>query len=232
MKKTFKIIFSVFLVAGLMSATFLCSAASSSGEKIPAKMTPGTTIQYDDNNQMKVVKQGLGNTSAISKANSNDDLPISKPGMAVSYDGAGDPVFITINGIPYDANDDKAQNSSTTPNSNTVVPYDIFDGQYLPWNGTWAYGGISWYDDTYGQNDHVLQPYDCATDMHYDNCACGTQILLYDNPDVPDGSYVFLTKWDIGNLNKYQRVLDLRPTAFTYLFGNLDVGVGEGQYEH
>src|SRR5665648_848663 len=75
---------------------------------IPAQMKPGTVIEYDKNIKMILVFDGFKDKdgkevvykNATSKATSNEvRLPSPQAGMKVYYDGLGEPMKITINGV-------------------------------------------------------------------------------------------------------------------------------------
>lgn len=78
---------------------------------IPAQMKPGTIIKYDKNNKMVLVQDGVKdkdgkevvldkNVTSIRTANEVTlTLPLPQAGMEVDYDGLGEPIKITINGV-------------------------------------------------------------------------------------------------------------------------------------
>lgn len=172
------------------SATNSAISATST-TTIPAHANPGTKIEYDNNNNMKILS-GKINVEAGSTS-INTSLPKPQPGMTVAYDGTGEPAFIKINGKPY------VGTGMSTDAANSAASES---GYYE------KYGAISWYDDLKGQSNHTLTDYDCATDQYVDNCALGTYIYAEDLSTDIWGTF---QKWDIGNLQQLspKRIVDV-----------------------
>lgn len=192
--------------------------AAATTQAIPSKAQPGTSIKYDTDNKMVILKGQITN----SNTHTNNSLPKPQPGMTVSYDGVGDPTFIKINGQPYTSNTD----NSTTNNMFLAAR----SGSYS------NYGAISWYDDTYGQADHRLAEYDCATDQYADDCPLGTYVSVR---NLENGKCGGFHKWDVGNLQgqSEKRIVDIwNPDVFGYIFDIDDpVATGlihKGYYSH
>jgi hypothetical protein len=176
-------------------------------------MAPGTVITFDSSNNLQITEKGVENSYSESHTGSTVELPDPQPGMTVAYDGAGDPVFITVNGVPVDA-DTTAQPTASIASSSSYSPYNK--------STNLAKGAFSWYSTgSYGD-------YTCATDYTYDNCAKGTTLKASANSHT-----VTLTKEDVGSLSQYQRILDLRPVGFRAFGYNTSVGVIQnGSYKH
>lgn len=181
---------------GVAQAATNSTTATSSAintKTIPAHAEPGTNIKYDNNNNMVILK---GKITVVDNSTSIDSsLPKPQPGMTVSYDGGGDPVFIKINGETYNEN-----SSSTKALNRTSLGYT--SGAYS------NYGAISSFDDEKGQANHDLEDYDCATDKNADNCPLGTSIMAQ---DCDSGTWGVFKKWDVGSLQSQSepRIVDV-----------------------
>lgn len=213
MLRNFKKFVSFALVLAFSVIVSLPAFAESKKSSIPYHMAPGTVITFDSSNKMQITEKGTENSYSESHTDSSAELPDPQPGMAVAYDGAGDPVFITVNGVPF--------NEGTTAQPKTVT---ASSSSYSPYNKTTnlAKGAFSWYNTgSYGG-------YTCATDGTYDNCHNGTQLSASAHSHT-----ITLTKEDVGTLAQYQRILDLRPTGFRAFGYNTSVGViYNGSYKH
>ncbi|SJT58414.1 Uncharacterised protein [Clostridioides difficile] len=182
--------------------------AASNSAAIPTHAEPGTRIEYDKNNNMDILKGKIDETDSTSSDNS---LPKPQPGMTVSYDGTGEPVFIKVNGKPYI---DSEKTKEAEKNMSRSSYYEDS-------------GAISWYDDKYGQSDHKLKDYDCATDMYSDNCALGTRISVQDRDSGIWGNF---KKWDVGNLKAQSepRIIDVWDLGIFEDVFQLDDGEAQG----
>lgn len=219
---------SLLPVYGVQAVTNTSSASQSivgtSINAVPSQMKPGTIIEYDKNVQLILVQDGykdgsgkevvLDKTVASKVPTSAVKTPLPQAGMKVYYDGLGEPIKITINGVIY----------SDKTNSAITRSYAAAASQY-----TSPAGGVTWYTDAIGMYDNTLGYKDCATDMYADNCAKNTQIRL---TCASTGRLAYFYKNDIGNLRKYNHVLDLRPEAFKDFGFSLGTGVFQGKYVH
>ncbi len=168
--------FSISTSVQAVSPNTTEAAVTINAETIPSHAEPGTNIKYDDNNKMQVLNGKIDDSAG------NKSLPKPQPGMIVSYDGAGDPSFIKINGKEVDTQNDMLKASS-----------GYSSGYYD------NYGAISWFDDPTGQDpNHNFETYDCATDKDLDNCPLGTTIYAQDRDS---GTWGTFHKWDIGRLH-------------------------------
>jgi len=189
-----------FNVVQSVQATTNSTTTSINTETIPAHAEPGTNIKYDNNNNMVILKGKI--TVADNSTSIDSSLPKPQPGMTVSYDGGGDPVFIKINGETYNENSNSAKKLNRTSSGYKKGPYS-------------NYGAISGYDDIKGQANHDLEEYDCATDKDADNCPLGTRIMV---EDCSTGIWGTFNKWDVGNLQGQDepRIVDVWCTDENY----------------
>lgn len=237
MRKVLAAIMSVSLCFAVSGVAF--AASPQSKETIPKKMTPGTVITYDQNNNMKIVTKGydFGNqeqpvleknekkysaqlpsgTIVTHFENEPVYLPTPTPGMTVSYDGSGNPSI--IKGDPnFKANISYIQShlSISSSNTDTITPDVGFEGN------------LTWFTDATGDNGHKLQNYDCATKIGLDNPPSGTTIYTQ---DLDDELSTILYKWDTGSLPT--AILDIRPYVWQNVFGrSLSDGYIWGDYSH
>lgn len=201
-----KFIKSTLVALALISSINFGAYAAINSSQIPSSAEPGTKIEYDKDNNINVVK---GKINEESDSTSSSDLPKPQPGMTVAYDGTGEPAFIKIDGEPYiDAQ--KAENSISLLSS-------YYENS----------GAISWYDDTYGQSNHKLKDYDCATDMYSDNCALGTRIYVENCDNSTWGTF---KKWDVGNLQAQSepRIIDVWDLGIFEDVFQLEDGASQG----
>lgn len=193
---------------------------------IPAKMKPGTIIEYNKNIQQILVQDGYkdknGKEVVVNEAEKPQiaetkiKLPSPKSGMKVYYNSLGEPTKITINGSIYSDNNVLSQKNNSIHISSAGYTSPV--------------GGVTWYTDTYGMyNNNVLGYHDCATDMNYDNCPQNTQIRL---TCISTGRLAYYRKNDCGNLRRYNHIVDLRPEAFESFGFPLSQGVFQGRYVH
>ncbi|OBY12505.1 hypothetical protein CP373A1_00085 [Clostridium paraputrificum] len=106
---------------------------------------------------------------------------------------------------------------------------DFPEQRFAQGTTVWKYSGwITWFTDRIGQEDHVLQDWDCATKMTLDNPKCGTPIRLRDESNY--NNEALLSKWDVGALPN--AVLDIRPNKFKQMGYVLDLGHFKGRYGH
>ena len=99
-------------------------------DTIPAHMKPGTIIQYDENKEMNIIKQGdieVDNEMVEKFGNVNESLlPEVKPNMTVSYDALGTPIV-------------KGDLSSETKNpDNNNLSCKGSEQGYVSWFDIWA----------------------------------------------------------------------------------------------
>lgn len=202
------------------------NADTNSSKDIPKTMNPGTVIYYDENLNLNVLNSGM-NIDISAKIDLNMQLPDPEPGMRVSYDGTGYPTKIVneLTGKYYNfvVKNDISNNETLNKDQNNSV------GLYSdPNSPTYKYlfrGNFTWYTDEIGQQDHILQDFDCATKMKYDEPPCGTLIhAKYLTREA------YLTKWDVGSLPN--AILDVRPYVFENVFKvPLSTGIISGYYE-
>ncbi|MFT5874207.1 MAG: hypothetical protein ACI8WT_003168 [Clostridium sp.] len=235
--KTFlPVIISIVLTLGItgqvFGATNTCPATqsivdtsiNSTIKAVPAQMKPGTIIEYDKNIQLILVQDGykgkdskdvvLDKTVASKVPANAVKTPLPQSGMKVYYDGLGEPIKITIDGVIYSDKTSFDIKASTASTSSTY---------------TSPAGGVTWYTDDIGMYDNTLVYHDCATDMYSDNCARDTQIRL---TCTSTGRLAYFNKNDIGNLQYYGHILDLRPAAFQDYGFDLSTGVFQARYVH
>ncbi|MED4732370.1 RlpA-like double-psi beta-barrel domain-containing protein [Aneurinibacillus migulanus] len=87
-------------VAGATSSLGSVETSTDHTSTIPAHMAPGTLIEFDDQNQLKILEEGDDsylkvNSNLVNEGeNSDTELPVIKPGMQVVYDALGAPIVI------------------------------------------------------------------------------------------------------------------------------------------
>jgi hypothetical protein len=93
-----------------------------------------------------------------------------------------------------------------------------------------AYGKISYYNGvgSIGSDGKVLEDYDCATKIGFDEPPAGTLIWAHNNDN---GKIAAVQKWDTGTFSPGV-ILDVMPTVFTNaLGGSIDAGfINNGYY--
>lgn len=211
-------------------------SAQSSNSTIPEKMNPGTVIEYDSTNNMKIVVNGFqfnsnnkeklihkkssvslpSNAIVTNFENEPVYLPSPVPGMRVSYDGNGNPAIIKGDpNLSKNINNNYIKNNVVASSNNSI---SSTSGSII--------GDFSYFTDPTGDYGHVLQNYDCATKIGFDNPPSGTTIYAY---ALDDEISTILYKWDSGTLPK--AILDVRPYVFTQVFGHpLSDGLIYGYY--
>ncbi|WP_163195511.1 hypothetical protein [Clostridium thermarum] len=216
----------------ILCTTFIASnqlyvnADTNSSKNIPKTMNPGAVIYYDENLNLNFLNSGM-DIDISTKTDLNMQLPDPEPGMRVSYDGTGHPTKIVneLTGKYYNfvlKNDISTEGTLNKETNNTF-------GLYMdPSSPNYKYlfrGNFTWYTDTIGQQNHILQDFDCATKINYDEPPCGTLVhAKYLTRDA------YLTKWDIGTLP--DAILDVRPYVFENVFKvPLSTGIISGYYE-
>ena len=197
----------------------------SAKEEIPQYMEPGTIIKVNENEQIEIISGGYSNKR--NKISDNIVLPELESGMIISYDGRGLPNKILNNGV----NESYKIDYIGTEEIQVINDggEDFPEQRFAQGTTVWKYSGwITWFTDRIGQEDHVLQDWDCAIKMTLDNPKCGTPIRLRDESNY--NNEALLSKWDVGALPN--AVLDIRPNKFKQMGYVLDLGHFKGRYGH
>ncbi|WP_315081160.1 RlpA-like double-psi beta-barrel domain-containing protein [uncultured Clostridium sp.] len=205
------------LTSTILLSSMLCTSSVFAAErKIPLHMEPGTVIQYDSNENMKVLKEGsidididneklnTSNDYKKSKRNEKVNVPEIKPNMTVVYDALGAPIIV---GGSSDANvisdsDDDYKSILTRSNHE--------DQGEVSWYNIWGENTASGSQASDGAAHKAIAFYTTVTVFNEENGWDNTPVRILDRGPYANG-----------------RILDMSQESFSRI-ANTDDGIFYG----
>jgi len=199
-----KKVMSILSLVLVLSSTNVFATNSISDEHIPKYMDPGTTITFDENNNVVTLEKG--EATEFSKAYSSDidesTLPLPKEGMIVTYDALGQPVVINQDARKEsEIKVDVKKVETNTQISDSVMPMATQHTQTGKTTYYYAAGKV-------GKSGAVLDEWS-ASHMTID---FWTKVNVYDTTDTSKATSVYVL--DRGNFQPGV-ILDIDHKRFT-----------------
>ncbi len=209
----FKKVMSILSLILVLNSTNVLATNSISDEHIPKYMDPGTTITFDENNNVVTLKKG--EETEFSKEYSPDidesTLPLAKEGMIVTYDALGQPVVINQDARKQsEIKIDVKKVETDTQISDSVTPMATENTQTGKTTFYYASGGV-------GQSGATLDEWSAAHMF----IPFWKKVNLYDTTNTSKATSVWVL--DRGNLQS-PVIIDIDYKRFTTDFYSSSVG--------
>lgn len=206
-------------IASILSLVLMISstnvfASGMDSNHIPKNMDPGTTITFDENNKMVIIKEGEKTELSekfISDINEST-LPLAEEGMIVTYDALGQPIIVNQNII-----EENKINIDVKKIENNMEPSRNIDPRATTNTQT---GKVTYYyaSDKVGNSGEVLDEWSAA----HMSLPYWTLVHVYDLENTLQGTNVWVL--DRGNFSS-GIILDIDSKRFRTSFYPLDKGI-------
>ncbi|MBN1069329.1 septal ring lytic transglycosylase RlpA family protein [Clostridium botulinum] len=185
------------LTSAILLSSMLCTSSVFAAEKkIPLHMDPGTVIQYDSNENMKVLKEGsidnenlnTSNDYKKSKRNEKVNVPEIKPNMTVVYDALGAPIIV---GGTSDAN---VISDSDDDYKSTLTRSNHEDQGEVSWYNIWGEDTASGSHSSDGAAHKTIAFYTTVKVFNEENGWENTKVRILDRGPYANGRILDMSK--------------------------------------
>ncbi len=185
------------LTSDILLSSMLCTSSVFAAEKkIPLHMDPGTAIQYDSNENMKVLKEGsidnenlnTSNDYKKSKRNEKVNFPEIKPNMTVVYDALGAPIIV---GGTSDAN---VISDSDDDYKSTLTRSNHEDQGEVSWYNIWGEDTASGSHSNDGASHKTIAFYTTVKVFNEENGWENTKVRILDRGPYANGRILDMSK--------------------------------------